>query len=314
MRRPPPQSQQFYPSPALPCCLYSPCIGIRLTMPEAVKSMSDDNQFHFAKSHNLNQVSALQAQMSDFSYGKHAHEEYSFGVTLAGRQDFFANGAFHRSPPGNIIVFNPGDIHDGHSGVDDNLRYRMLYIHPDQLEPMLESAGVKQPEGFRIVDTVLNDAALREHILRMARLIGGDNQDSLREEHALYLMAERIAQLYGGYSSNRQVNKADRLLLQARDYIHEHLDQDISLDQISDSANLSKYHFLRLFREQFGITPHQYILNSRINRAREALDAGMSLDDVVYRYRFSDLSHFNRRFKPIFGMTPKQYQQHLTDR
>ena len=86
----------------------------------------------------------------------------------------------------------------------------------------------------------------------------------------------------------------------------------LSLDEISQQANLSKYHFLRLFRQQFGITPHQYILNCRINRAREAIDLGACLDDVVFDYRFSDLSHFNRRFKPIYGMTPRQYQQHLS--
>lgn len=49
----------------------------------------------------------LQARMSDFTYIKHAHEEYSFGVTLAGRQDFFAGGAFYRSLPGTVMVFNP---------------------------------------------------------------------------------------------------------------------------------------------------------------------------------------------------------------
>ena len=64
-----------------------------------------------------------------------------------------------------------------------------------------------------------------------------------------------------------------------------------------------------MFRRQFGITPHQYIVNNRINRAREALESGALLEDVVFDYRFSDLSHFNRRFKPIYGTTPKQYQQ-----
>ena len=121
--------------------------------------------------------------------------------------------------------------------------------------------------------------------------------------------AARIAQHCGDYEPNDVSRRADRLILQARDYIQDHLLDELSLEQISEQANLSKYHFLRLFRQQFGITPHQYLMNCRINAARKSLEQGRSLDDVVYDYGFSDLSHFNRRFKPIYGTTPKRYQQ-----
>lgn len=273
--------------------------------------MKDDNQFQYIKSQHLDQVTVLQAEMNDFSYGRHAHEEFSFGVTLSGRQDFFASGAFHRSNPGNIIIFNPGEVHDGHSGVDDTLQYRMLYIHPNQLEPLLSSAGITHSRDFRIADTLLDDAQLRQHILKMALLIENKAEDKLQQECELYRMAERIAKLYGQPSPERKQRKVDRLLIQARDYMDDNSHADISLDDISQQANLSKYHFLRMFRQQFGITPHQYILNGRINRAREALESGVSLDDVVFAHGFSDLSHFNRRFKPIYGMTPRQYQRHF---
>ncbi|MAY42245.1 MAG: hypothetical protein CMI05_08060 [Oceanospirillaceae bacterium] len=92
--------------------------------------MNSGNQFQYIKSQHLDQVTVLQAEMNDFSYGKHAHDEYSFGVTLSGRQDFFASREFHRSHPGNVIIFNPDEVHEGHSGVDDVLQYRMLYVHP----------------------------------------------------------------------------------------------------------------------------------------------------------------------------------------
>lgn len=182
--------------------------------------MKPDNQFQFAKSQHLTQVTALRAQIDDFSYGKHAHEEFSFGVTLAGRQDFFASGAFHRSLPGNIIVFNPGEVHDGHSGVDDALRYRMVYIHPNQLEPMLATAGVKESRDFRIADTLISDAQLRQHILNMALLVEDQRDNKLQQECELYQLASRVAQRYGQYSPDRVVRKVDRLLHQAREYIH----------------------------------------------------------------------------------------------
>lgn len=271
--------------------------------------MQHDNKFHYVKSQHLDQTSLLQAQMHDFAYGKHAHEEFSFGVTLAGRQDFFANGAFHQSHPGEVLVFNPDDVHDGHSGTDDALQYKMLYVHPEQLEPLLESVGVKQSQGFRVPDTLIDDSQLRQHILNMAALIEDGSASKLQQECELYQMAGRLAQLYGEVLPEHTAGKADCLLFQVQDYIQDNLHMDMSLDDISQHANLSKYHFLRLVSQQFGITPHQYVLNCRLNRVRDDLAVGVPLDDVVFHYKFSDLSHLNRRFKPVFGMTPKQFQR-----
>ncbi|NQZ29921.1 MAG: AraC family transcriptional regulator [Oceanospirillaceae bacterium] len=273
--------------------------------------MEQANQFQYTKSRHLDQVSVLRAEMNDFSYGKHAHEEYSFGVTLAGRQDFFAGGVFHRSFPGNVIIFNPGEVHDGHSGGDDTLVYQMLYLHPDKLAPMLNCAGIEQNSDFQIPDTLTDNKQLRLHLIKMALLIEGDSTDGLEQECELYQIASCIASAYGVDVATSKRGKAELLLLRARDFIHDNIHTNTTLDEISQQANLSKYHFLRLFRNYFGTTPHQYMLNCKIIRAREDLEAGIPLDDLVFNYGFNDLSHFNRRFKPVFGMTPRQYQRHF---
>lgn len=270
-----------------------------------------DNKFSFAQSRHLDQVTALQAQMTDFTYSRHAHEEYAFGITLAGCQEFYANGGFHRSYPGNVFVFNPDVIHDGQSGGDDTLLYRMLYVHPDQFQPLLISAGVKQSNQFRLQNTLIDDTLLHRLIYNMVLIIEDGESDALTLEHSLFAIAERIAQHQGICLSDQRSRKIDTLLFKAREYIHSNIHGSLSLEGISQHVNLSKYHFLRMFRQQFGITPHQYILNYRINQARKSLESGASLNDVVFQFGFSDLSHFNRVFKPVFGMTPRQYQQYF---
>ncbi|WP_097460847.1 helix-turn-helix transcriptional regulator [Mangrovitalea sediminis] len=272
--------------------------------------MKQDSQFRFIKSEHVQGLTLLQATMSDFSYDRHAHGEYCFGVTLTGRQDFFGLGAYHRSPPGNVIQFNPGDVHDGHSGGDEPLHYVMLYIDPEQLEPLFaDAAGLSSAQGFRVSETLLPDPVMRQHILDLVRLIMLNVGSNIEQEYALYRIAVRAQQREGKFDPNGLVREADRLLWRGRDFIHDHVSSDISLEDISQAASLSKYHFLRLFRRQFGITPHQYVLSCRVNAARRELDAGVPLNDVVYRYGFADLSHFNRRFKRIYAMTPKQYQE-----
>ena len=274
--------------------------------------MGNASRFQFIKSQHVPTLTVLHAAIEDFSYDRHAHEEYAFGVTLAGRQDFFSGGRFHRSPPGNVILFNPEQVHDGESGGEHALDYLMVYVHPEQVNAQFaEVLGHEKSAGFRSRSTLIQDAQLRNAILELARLITSQVGSCIDQENALYRVVERTVQLGGTAQPSQATTRPDALLGLAKSYIHAHLDRDVSLDDISQAAHLSKYHFLRLFRQQYGITPHQYVINCRINAARSALDVGASLIEVALRYGFADLSHFNRRFKRIYGMTPHQYQRDI---
>ena len=116
----------------------------------------------------------------------------------------------------------------------------------------------------------------------------------------------------GIFQPNNRTSGKDAMLWRVRDYIHDNIEDDISIDDLSRVANISKYHLIRMFRSQFGMTPHKYILNHRINRVREALRQGNSPTRVAYEFGFYDASHMNRHFKRAYGVTPKQYQSQLT--
>lgn len=274
--------------------------------------MKQENQFQFVGSAHLDRVTVLNANMSDFSYDKHAHEEYSIGVTLKGRQDFFCCKGFHKSPPGGVLLFNPEDVHDGCSGGDETLEYVMLYIHPDELVPLFTALGTQQTHQLRVDGTLLDDAILRHQVIALSNLVQAPASSKIEQESGLFQIAHSLVRQSGKLKHLIvSANRKDTLLLKAKDYIQANLHHDISIDDISLAANMSKYHFIRLFRSQFGITPHQYVLNCRINQARKALEIGTASIDVAQEFGFADSSHFNRRFKRVFGMTPKQYQLQL---
>ena len=91
-------------------------------------------------------------------------------------------------------------------------------------------------------------------------------------------------------------------------YISEHLHQDMKLDEIAAIAQMSPYHFLRLFKQSLGITPHQYILRKRINKAKYLLQhSKLSIADIATGVGFCDQSHLTRYFKRQMGVTPKQF-------
>ena len=96
------------------------------------------------------------------------------------------------------------------------------------------------------------------------------------------------------------------------DYIQSHLHQDLTLLELSAIAQISPYHFLRLFKKSLGVTPHQYILQRRIDRAKELLQfTDRSISDIAIQVGFCDQSHLTRWFKRSLGITPKQFRARI---
>ncbi|MEZ8140927.1 AraC family transcriptional regulator [Enterovibrio norvegicus FF-33] len=270
--------------------------------------MNAENHFHFANSKHLDGVSVLDANMREFAYDKHAHEEFSIGVTLQGRQDFFCQGAYHKNPAGCVLLFNPEDVHDGSSGGQQDLEYLMLYVHPKSVDSQFKALGVRDPNHLRVEGCRLDSLALRNQALMMSSLIKDKQSTRIEQESALFQLSHAMVSCAGLLDELGPSRRQDTLLLRAKEFIQCNLDKDMSIDDIANAASLSKFHFIRLFRAQFGITPHQYVLNCRINGARKALGSGMLSSDVAQAFGFADSSHLNRRFKRVYGMTPKQYQ------
>ncbi len=270
------------------------------------------NNFHFQKAGHSSGITVLNAVMSDFSYGKHAHEELSIGVTTEGVQEFFCDGRTFRSYPGDIILFNPGEVHTGNPGTGDVLKYKMLYFDPEKLYPFVECLSRRSMEDFRIPQTHFKNPILRAILLEITyRARDSVNFSILEQEHALYALAVQITKILENFEINGWTSRKDALLMIVRDYIHDNIQEDITIEDLSHVANISKFHLIRIFRRQFGLTPHKYIINHRINKVRNALKRGISATHVAHEFGFFDTSHLNRHFKQMYGVTPKQYQTQI---
>jgi AraC family transcriptional regulator len=101
-------------------------------------------------------------------------------------------------------------------------------------------------------------------------------------------------------------------LQQVVDYIQAHLDHDLSLKELAAIVQMSAHYFSQLFKQSTGITPHQYVIRCRIERARELLMQGkLTISDVAKVVGFVDQSHFHRHFKRLVGITPKAFLQQV---
>jgi AraC family transcriptional regulator len=96
-------------------------------------------------------------------------------------------------------------------------------------------------------------------------------------------------------------------LQQAIEYIHAHLDRDLSLAEIAGVVNISSTYFANLFKRATGISPHQYVVQQRVERAKFLLlKTDLVIADIALQVGFSNQSHLTRHFRRLIGVTPKQ--------
>jgi len=100
-----------------------------------------------------------------------------------------------------------------------------------------------------------------------------------------------------------------RALLQVMGQLRTRMDRPLSLEQMSRLAGLSKYHLVRAFKAAFGLTPHGYHLNLRINAAKARLRAGQDPASVALDFGFCDQGHFTRVFSRCVGLPPAAYRR-----
>jgi AraC-like DNA-binding protein len=99
-----------------------------------------------------------------------------------------------------------------------------------------------------------------------------------------------------------------RRLVQAKIYMDTHYSEQIHLHSIAGEACFSKFHFIRLFKQTYGKTPHQYLISVRISRAKLFLESNQAISEVCFNVGFESISSFTGLFKKWVGQTPSDYQ------
>lgn len=257
---------------------------------------------------------AVQAQFHSHAYDPHFHDQVLVGVTLQGVQQFRCRRAIHRSTPGRVILMEPGETHDGEAAVADGFTYAMLYFAPDWLRQAAAQCMDRSdaPDIVAFRETLNDDAVLGAAILAACRqMLRPDSR--MAREAALDAVLPHLLRRAGEAESRRRADAAPRIATRAREVIEAQYDSDLGLEELASLAGTDRFRLTRAFKAAYGIAPHAYLVQRRLNRARQLLAFGASPADVAAATGFADQSHLGRWFRRAFGMTPADYRRRCTN-
>jgi AraC-like DNA-binding protein len=205
---------------------------------------------------------------------------------------------------GSLLVGHPGDeyvcTHD-HAHGDECLSFALVPALVDDLGGSRESwrAGALPPLAELMVLGELAQAAV-------------DGGSDVGVDEAGLLLAQRFLAITAGRSrdASRTGARDRRRAVAAALWIDAHAAEPIALEDAAGEAGLSPFHFLRLFTNVLGVSPHQYLVRSRLRRAARLLaDPARPITDVALDVGFGDLSNFVRSFRRAAGVSPRRFRQ-----
>jgi AraC-like DNA-binding protein len=249
-------------------------------------------------------IEVLHARYYEHVFSPHWHQEYAIGLIDAGVEQFQYHGVTHRAGEGEIVLLNAGEVHTGEGLDERGFGFRMLYI-PESTFRDIASPEVALPESFRFRSPILHNSTLRRKLLT-AHLSLEAPVSPLQQESQFVEAIAGVMSEASTWAPPGTATKAPFAMLAARELLHDHLFEDVRLTHLAQIAGISKFHFLRAFRNQFGLPPHAYQLQHRVFRAKELL-RDLPPAEVAQQCGFSDQSHFHRVFRALVGSTPGQY-------
>lgn len=244
-------------------------------------------------------ITALSANITDFSYKNHSHSEYAIGVTKSGIQRYHLDGKLQLSYQDGIMLFNPEQVHDGMAHDKSGLEYIMLYIEPAVL---LDAAERK--EAIQFTTPVIYNSKIESDVYHLANAIFHENEEEIVDEQLIKLVDDLVNQ-----STIRKHVESNAYISKIKGRILYGLKENLKITDLAHEFGMSKFQFIRYFKEQTGITPYQFLLNSKIEEAKNIIEIDKDIHLAVSELGFSDLIHLNRQFKKIYGITANNYAQ-----
>lgn len=239
-------------------------------------------------------------------FPSHFHEYYVLGFIERGHRKLSCKGQEYIIGTGDLIFFNPFDIHACEAINHEELDYRCLNIESDVMRrAMYHLTGEYCLPYF--MSPVFKHADHAGLLHELHHLIM-DKENKAGKVDKFHRMLHELITNYAKVINESDVVKSEVGIEEICQYVNENYKRPLSLDELSATFGMNKFTLLRVFSKYKGITPYKYLQTVRVNEAKKRLEQGERPIDVALETGFVDQSHLHKSFIDFIGFTPGQYK------
>jgi AraC-like DNA-binding protein len=235
------------------------------------------------------------AQNHKTNFPFHTHNTYNISLIFKNSFNLELTNKSFIAPKGSIVITNPSELHATPCDIGIGTSFFTFYIPPS----LISFINHNKLAFFK--NKVIDDPKIFQQLYSLSITY---KNDLINFENEIFKI---LTVLINKYASTEFFNKKDvRILNEYIDTIS--LFDNFSLEKTALKFGLNKYKFLRVFKQETGLTPTNYILMKRIDRSKEFLSENKEIIDVALSCGFYDSSHFYRNFIKYTGVSPSEYQ------
>ena len=246
-------------------------------------------------------------------YPWHWHDELHLCAYTAGSGHVGYRGVEERVEAGDLLFTPAGEMHHNWVQEGAGVSFRSVYIPLPVLRAAARQVLGRGAPAPDFLETRSRHVDLIRSYLRMHRAMEYSATRLRREGLLIEFLRRLVTEGPGRHRDERPIGGERRAIRRAREYIHAHQSESIALADLSRVAALSPFHLHRVFARETGLPPHGYLIQVRINRARELLRRGLAPADVALLTGFADQSHLTRHFRRRVGVTPGRFRAETGD-
>ena len=249
----------------------------------------------------------------------HSHDYYEIYFFIEGDVTYQVGKKSYDLQYGDYLLIPPNQPHHPlFKSYERPYRRLILWISKAHFNTLCQSSSdfsysfdhVLQTESFHFRLDYITHQQVQGALLEL--LEATNSNHPFRQTHIHLLLSAFLIQLNRiTYSMLHQVSPSygNALYLSICDYINNHLGEDLSLDTLSEFFYASKYHISHIFKDNMGISLHQYIIKKRIHASKNSILSGFPLNQIYHQYGFKDYTSFYRAFKKEYGLSPKEFKE-----
>ncbi len=246
----------------------------------------------------------LRYSNSNTHYKKHFHSTFSIGVNKEGISNYTNSDKEYILDKNMISIMNPNAVHSCNSCSDVLNEYYMLYLDENWCKNIQESINSEVVKFVHVNEHILKDGNFYIEFLNLCEQIFSEMSYADKEDELINFFIK----FFSLFIKENSMEVKDRKFEEIVAYLDKNYKDNISLDELSHLFDLNSFYIIRLFKSQMNLTPHSYLLNVKINRAKELLKDGCSIIDTALECGFFDQSHFHKNFLKIVATTPNEYR------